>query len=69
MRLTQFHELVHTEFGRARGEAILSDHALLSLGGRTPTAAIERGTDPRDVWRALCVEFDVPPDRQLGPDR
>jgi hypothetical protein len=22
--------------------------------------AIEAGVDPRDVWRALCADFDVP---------
>jgi hypothetical protein len=68
VRLTEFGNLVQTEFGRARGDAIVADHSLLSLGNRTPVQAIEDGQDPRDVWRALCVEFDVPPERLLGPD-
>ncbi|WP_235620914.1 DUF3046 domain-containing protein, partial [Mycobacterium tuberculosis] len=25
--------------------------------------AIEDGVEPRDVWRALCADFDVPHDR------
>ncbi|MCC3329974.1 DUF3046 domain-containing protein [Nocardia abscessus] len=60
MRLTEFQELLHTEFGVARGDALLADHVILGLGGRTGADAIEAGMDPRDVWRALCAEFDVP---------
>jgi hypothetical protein len=63
VRLTEFHELLHTEFGVARGDALLTDHTLLSIGGRTGAQAIEAGVDPRDVWRALCAEFDVPRSR------
>ena len=50
---------MHTEFGVARGDALLSDHVIPSLG-RTGADAIEGGVDPREVWRALCAEFDVP---------
>ncbi|MBF6073537.1 DUF3046 domain-containing protein [Nocardia beijingensis] len=60
MRLTEFQELLHTEFGVARGDALLTDHVIPALGGRTGADAIEAGIDPRDVWRALCAEFDVP---------
>ncbi|GGK95441.1 DUF3046 domain-containing protein [Nocardia jinanensis] len=63
MRLTEFQELMHTEFGEARGDTLLSDHSILALGGRTGAAAIEAGVDPREVWRALCAEFDVPRSR------
>ncbi|MCP9624096.1 DUF3046 domain-containing protein [Nocardia otitidiscaviarum] len=59
MRLTEFQELLYTEFGTARGDALLSDHVLPSMG-KTGAQAIEAGIDPRDVWRALCAEFDVP---------
>ncbi|MBF6212632.1 DUF3046 domain-containing protein [Nocardia puris] len=59
MRLTEFQELMHGEFGVARGDALLADHVIPSLG-RTGADAIESGVDPRDVWRALCAEFDVP---------
>ncbi|MBJ8345009.1 DUF3046 domain-containing protein [Antrihabitans sp. YC2-6] len=59
MRLTDFRELVQTEFGTARGDAILTDHVLPKFG-RTGAQAIEAGIDPREVWRAMCAEFDVP---------
>ena len=42
---------------------MLMDHVLTALGGRTGAQAIEDGVDPRDVWRALCADFDVPRDQ------
>jgi hypothetical protein len=42
---------------------MLVDHVLTGLGGRTAMHAIEDGVDPRDVWRALCADFDVPRDQ------
>ena len=63
MRLTEFQELVRTEFGPLKGDTVLRDHVLTQLGGRTARAAIEAGEDPRDVWWALCADFDVPRSR------
>ena len=63
MRLTEFHELVDGQFGPVRGASLLVDYVLTGLGGRTPAQAIEEGIDPRDVWRALCADFDVPRDQ------
>ena len=63
VRLTQFHERVVLRFGAAYGSSVLVDHVLTGsggLGGRTAAQAIEDGAEPRDVWRALCVDFDVP---------
>lgn len=64
VRLTEFHDLVREEFGQVRGDSLLVDHVFLSLGGRTAAAAIEDGVDPKAVWRAMCDEFDVPPQRR-----
>ncbi|HEY5852934.1 MAG TPA: DUF3046 domain-containing protein [Aldersonia sp.] len=63
MRLTEFRELLHGEFGTARGDALLADHVLPALGGRTGAQAIEAGAEPREVWRALCADFGVPHSR------
>lgn len=60
VRLTDFHERIAQQFGTVTGDSMLVDHLLLSLGNRTAAQAIEDGEDPRDVWRALCAEFDVP---------
>ncbi|MFN8031962.1 MAG: DUF3046 domain-containing protein [Mycobacterium sp.] len=63
MRLTEFHELVEAQFGTVRGASLLVDHVLTRLGGRTAEQAIEDGVEPREVWRALCADFDVPRDQ------
>ncbi len=64
MRLTEFQELVEGQFGPVRGGSLLVDHVLTQLGGRTAAQAIEDGVEPpRDVWRALCADFDVPRDQ------
>ncbi|MBU8832286.1 DUF3046 domain-containing protein [Mycolicibacterium goodii] len=63
MRLTEFHELVDGQFGSMRGRSLLVDHVLSDLGGRTAAEAIEDGVEPRQVWRALCADFDVPRDQ------
>ena len=63
MRLTQFRELVEERFGSVRGASLMVDHVLTGLGGRTAEQAIEAGVDPRDVWWALCADFDVPRDQ------
>jgi hypothetical protein len=60
VRLTEFQELVEGQFGSVRGASLLVDHVLARLGGRTAAQAIEDGVEPRDVWRALCADFDVP---------
>ncbi|MEH3141264.1 MAG: DUF3046 domain-containing protein [Mycobacterium kyogaense] len=60
MRLTEFRELVERQFGAVRASSMLVDHVLMTLGGRTAAQAIEDGVEPRDVWRALCADFDVP---------
>ncbi|BBZ34203.1 DUF3046 domain-containing protein [Mycolicibacterium confluentis] len=63
MRLTEFRELVEHQFGAVRGASLVVDHVLTELGGRTAAQAIEAGVEPRDVWRALCADFDVPRDQ------
>jgi Protein of unknown function (DUF3046) len=62
VRLTEFNELVDGQFGPVRGRSLLVDHVLSGFGGRTAAQAIEEGAEPRDVWRALCADFDVPRD-------
>ncbi|MFI5503998.1 DUF3046 domain-containing protein [Corynebacterium kutscheri] len=67
MRLTEFQQLVDDEFGQAKGQWLLHSH-VLSTHGATPDELIESGIDPRDVWWALCEEFQIPPECQLGRD-
>ncbi|MAU82895.1 DUF3046 domain-containing protein [Gordonia sp. Z-3] len=60
MRLTEFTELMTEEFGAQSADSILLDHVLIDFGGRTGAQAIDDGIDPRDVWVAICRDFDVP---------
>jgi hypothetical protein len=64
VRLTQFRELMTDEFGAARSAAVSRDHVLADLGGRTVEQALDAGIDPRQVWRAVCEAYDVPPARR-----
>lgn len=64
MRLTYFRELMETEFGVARAAAVSRDHVFSELGGRTVDEALEAGIDPREVWKAVCDAYDVPPTRR-----
>ncbi|HEU4362405.1 MAG TPA: DUF3046 domain-containing protein [Mycobacterium sp.] len=63
MRLTEFRERVTLRFGSVYGASVLTDHVLTALAGRTAAQAIEDGVEPRDVWWALCADFDVPRDQ------
>lgn len=64
VRITMFRGLMAEEFGRIRGETLAADHVLGALGGRTANQAIENGVPVKDVWRAVCAEFSVPPQRR-----
>lgn len=67
MRRTEFDRLVAGEFGDSFGGWIASTHVLTNLGD-TPSGLIERGEDLRQIWLALCDDFDVPSSRRLGED-
>jgi hypothetical protein len=64
VRLTHFRALMEAEFGPVRAASLARDHVFAELGGRTVEEALEAGADPREVWRAVCVAFDVPPSRR-----
>jgi len=68
VRISEFRTLAHEEFGRALADTLVTDLVLAPLD-MTAAQAIEAGTDPRDVWSALCEAMDVPPQRRLGRDR
>jgi hypothetical protein len=63
VRLTEFNDRVTLRFGATYGASVLADHVLTGFDGRTAAQAIEAGIEPRDVWRALCADFDVPRDQ------
>jgi len=64
VRLTHFRRLMDDEFGAVRAGSIARDHVFGALRGRTVEQALEDGDEPRDVWRAVCAEFEVPAERR-----
>lgn len=67
MRLADFYKFVHSEFGESKGEWLLHSHVLMEYG-KTASELLEEGVNLRDIWWALCRDFDVPPQRWDGPD-
>lgn len=65
MRHRAFRQAVAEEFGQAHSGVLLRDYWLAALGS-TPEEALARGVAPREVWQALCVEFDVPESKRHG---
>jgi hypothetical protein len=64
VRLTYFRELMEAEFGAARAAAVSRDHVFSALGDRTVEQALEAGIEAREVWKAVCDAYDVPPARR-----
>lgn len=65
MRHRAFRKTVAEEFGEAHSSVLLRDYWIAALAS-TPDEALARGVSPRDVWEALCLEFDVPDARRYG---
>ncbi len=52
-----------------RGDALIADLVLPQCGDRTAVQALAAGVPPREVWLALCIATDVPPERRHGAGR
>jgi DUF3046 family protein len=59
MRLTEFWGRMEERFGAAYARSVAADYRLPLLGA-TVDDALARGDRPKDVWHAVCSEFDVP---------
>jgi hypothetical protein len=64
VRLTEFWRLMEDQFGSSYAPSLARDHVLRGLGGATISQALDRGDDPKSVWRVVCEEFDVPAHRR-----
>jgi hypothetical protein len=64
MRITVFRNMMAREFGEVRADMLARDHVFSSLGGRTVDQALEAGQPPKEIWRAVCEVFEVPPERR-----
>lgn len=59
MRLTEFWNRMEERFGPAYAASIAADYRLPSLGA-TVDEALASGIEAKDVWRAVCEEFEIP---------
>lgn len=64
MTLTEFRARTAEVFGELRSDHLVRNHHLAACGGRTAHDAIKDGASVKQVWLALCDEFEVP-----GPER
>lgn len=60
MTLTEFRARTMEAFGGLRAEHLVRSHHLAAFGGRTADEAIDHGASIKQVWLALCAEFEVP---------
>ncbi|MBN9643305.1 DUF3046 domain-containing protein [Corynebacterium mendelii] len=67
MQYTDFRRNIEAEFGDMRGPFMLNSHVLREYG-KTPNELIEQGEPLRDIWWAICDDFEIPELRRLGPD-
>lgn len=59
MRLTDFWGRMYERFGEVYAESLASDYRLPLLGA-TIRDALGSGVEAKDVWRAVCAEFEMP---------
>ena len=46
-------------FGVSYAHSVSADYRLTQLGS-TVDDALARGVETREIWRAVCAEFDMP---------
>ena len=59
MRLTDFWNRMGERFGAAYAASLAADYRLPLLGS-TIDEALARGVEAKEVWRAVCAEFEMP---------
>lgn len=64
VRLTEFWRRMDEHFGDVYTHSVAKDYVLAGLGGRTIEQALAEGEGVKDVWGAVCAEFQIP--RQLA---
>jgi hypothetical protein len=64
MRITAFRKMMAEEFGEIRADMLAQDHVFSALNNRTVDQALEAGVPTKEIWRAVCDTFEVPPDRR-----
>jgi hypothetical protein len=60
VRLSEFWTRMEDHFGAGYARSVAHDHVMQALGGRTVDQALAAGVPAKQVWRAVCAEFEVP---------
>ncbi|MFM8927383.1 MAG: DUF3046 domain-containing protein [Rhodoluna sp.] len=69
MRHSDFQILMEEEFGSEYAAVLLRDLALTELDDKTGAQALAAGSDPKEVWLAICKAQNVPEERWLGANK
>jgi Protein of unknown function (DUF3046) len=59
VRLTEFWRRMNERFGSGYAESLAADYRL-PLVGATINEALAAGVDTKEIWRAVCAEFEMP---------
>jgi hypothetical protein len=59
VRITEFWRRMNERFGEAYAASVAADYRLPMVGA-TVDEALAAGMDAKEVWRAICAEFEVP---------
>lgn len=59
MRLTEFWRRMEARFGATYAASVAADYRLPELGS-TVNEALARGVEVKEIWRAVCAEFEMP---------
>jgi hypothetical protein len=59
MKLTEFWRRMDERFGATYARSLAADYRLSGLGS-TIDGALAAGVEAKDVWRAVCAEFEMP---------
>jgi hypothetical protein len=59
VRLTDFWQRMETRFGATYAHSVALDYRLPMLGS-TVEEAIARGVETKEIWQAVCAEFEMP---------
>jgi hypothetical protein len=59
VRISEFWRRMDLRFGPVYARSLARDYRLPELSA-TVEEALEKGVPAKDVWRAVCAEFEVP---------
>jgi hypothetical protein len=59
VRITEFWRRMDERFGSTYARSVAADYRLPELGA-TIDQALAQGIEAKQIWRAVCAEFDMP---------